>query len=388
MSRRIVLLGASGSIGSQTLDVISQHPSMFSLTAVGVGRNMEALRKILSQFSVDMVSVESEEDAAVLRKEYPSVKILSGDEGMCTLAARSDYDVLVNALVGFAGFAPTMSAIKAHHDIALANKETLVVGGVLIKKALQEYGVSLYPIDSEHSAIFQCLQGNRKEQVERLLITCSGGAFRDKTREELAEVTPEMALAHPNWTMGPKITIDCADLMNKGFEVTEAHWLFDIPYDRIQVVMHRESVVHSMVEYQDHSIIAQLGAPDMRLPIQYALTWPERLPLHEDHPLDLLEVQTLHFDKPDLIRFPLLQLAYEAGEKGGNLDAVMNAANEAVNLAFRNHEISFLAIESIVSAAVHEVPFKEIRNAEDLYEADAWGRAFALDRIAQIREKR
>lgn len=384
--KRIVLLGASGSIGIQTLDVIQQHPDQFSLTAFGVGRNIDALRKILKQFPVDTVSVEEESDAVQLRREYPGLIVLSGPDGLCSLADRDDYDVLVNALVGFAGFMPTMTAIKAHHDIALANKETLVVGGVLIKQAIKEYGVSLYPIDSEHSAIFQCLQGNRMSQVSRLLITCSGGAFRSKTRDELSQVTPEMALAHPTWSMGPKITIDCADLMNKGFEVTEAHWLFDIPYDRIQVVMHRESVVHSMVEYQDHSIIAQLGAPDMRLPIQYALTWPERLPLQEDHPLNLFEIGTLHFDEPDTERFPLLKLAYEAGEKGGNLDAVMNGANEVANLAFRNHEIPFLSIERIITDAVHQASFHEVTCIEDLIEADRWSREFAAEEVQRDKE--
>ncbi|MEE3487851.1 MAG: 1-deoxy-D-xylulose-5-phosphate reductoisomerase [Bulleidia sp.] len=379
--KRIVLLGASGSIGTQTLDVISQHPDLYQLTAFGVGRNIDMARKILKDFPVDHVTVARDEDAAVLAKEYPLVHFSAGDDAMCELVSSTDYDVLVNALVGFVGFRPTLAAIHSHHDVALANKETLVCGGAVINKALQEYHCHLYPIDSEHSAIFQCLQGNSMKQVKRLIITCSGGAFRNKTREELGDVTVEDALAHPNWNMGAKITVDCANLMNKGFEVTEAHWLFNMPYEQIDVLMHRESVVHSMVEYVDHSVMAQLGAPDMRLPIQYSLSWPDRLPLNEEHPLDLTQVGTLHFDKPDTKRFPLLALAYEAGKKGGNLDAVMNGANEVANAAFRNHEIGFLSIEDIVTKAVHSATFHELVTAQDVEDADQWGRAFAMEKV-------
>jgi len=375
--KRIVLLGASGSIGLQTIDVIRQHPDEFSLVAFGVGRQVDKAREILKEFPVSLVSVSLEEDARDLEKEYPHLKVYCGDEGLLELASRSDYDILVNALVGFAGFAPTMAAIHAHHDITLANKETMVVGGILINRAVREAGISLTPIDSEHSAILQCLQGNRRQDVRRLIITCSGGAFRRRTRQELANVTPEEAMEHPTWSMGPKITIDSATLMNKGFEVTEAHWLFDLPYEKIDVVMHWESVVHSMVEYQDHSIIAQMSAPDMRLPIQYALTCPNRLPLAQEHPLDLTKIGTLHFEKPDLERFPLLGLAYEAGKRGGNLDAVMNAANEVANLAFREHQISFLEIEHIVTEAVHQASFAEVESVADLIAADTWGRQFA-----------
>lgn len=383
--KRLVLLGASGSIGIQTIDVIRQHPDLYELKAYGVGRNTGALRKLLAEFPVECVSVQEESDAAELRKEYPHVRVLSGEDGLNELAAMQDYDVLVNALVGYAGFAPTLTAIKNRHDVALANKETLVVGGELIKKALRKYGVSLYPIDSEHSAIFQALQGNRHEQVKRLIITASGGSFRTLNRDQLKDVTVEQALAHPNWSMGPKITIDSATMMNKGFEVMEAHWLFDMPYDRIDVLMHQESVIHSMVEYIDHSVIAQLGAPDMRLPIQYALSWPDRFDLFEEHPLDLAEIGTLHFAKPDTERFPLLKAAYDAGTKGGNLPAVMNAANEAANLAFRNHEISFLDIETIILDALNTVVYRSVKTPEDLESADAWGWGYALERIDSLK---
>jgi 1-deoxy-D-xylulose 5-phosphate reductoisomerase len=379
--KRLVLLGASGSIGMQTIDVVLQHPQDFQIVALGVGRNIERLKEILTKITVDTVCVQEEKDAVQLAESYPQITFLHGEEGMIQLAQRQDYDLLVNALVGFVGFLPTLRAIESNHDVALANKETLVCGGKLIYEALHQYKRSLYPIDSEHSAIFQCLQGNRMDQVKRLIITASGGSFRTKSREELKDVTVEQALAHPNWTMGAKITIDSADMMNKGFEVTEAHWLFDMDYDKIDVVMHPESVVHSMVEYVDHSTMAQMGAPDMRLPIQYALTWPQRYPLQQEEPLDLTKIGELHFSKPDVRRFPLLALAYQAGRKGGNLSAVMNAANEVANAAFRHGEIPFLMIEDIVIEAVNKAPFKEIESVQDLLDADAWGRSYAKMRI-------
>ncbi len=383
--KRLVLLGASGSIGVQTIDIIQQHPDLFELVSFGVGKNIDKAKEYLSLFpNIQTISVQLEEDAIALQKEYPNKTILFGEKGMEEIVSKENYDVLVNALVGFAGFLPTLKAIESHHNVALANKETLVCGGELINRALKEYGCELYPIDSEHSAIWQSLRGNKKEQVKRLLITCSGGSFRNKTREELKDVTVEQALAHPNWSMGSKITIDSATLMNKGFEVIEAHWLFDIPYENISVLMHPESVVHSAVEYVDHSVIAQLGAPDMRLPIQYALTYPNRYAYQLDTPLDLTKLGTLHFDAPDTNRFPLLALAFECGKKGGNLNAVMNAANEVANAAFRNHEIPFLKIEEIVMSAVHHVPFQQLNTVQDVIDADQWGREYALNMIKGV----
>ena len=376
MKKRLVLLGASGSIGRQTIDVVLQHPDLYEITALSVGRNITELKRILSEIKVADVCVIEEEAMRALQEEYPDIRFCCGDEGLLKLAAM-DYDLLVNALVGFAGFAPTLKAIETGHDVALANKETLVVGGELIKKALQQHGRKLYPIDSEHSAIFQCMQGNDAKNIKRLIITASGGAFRNKSRDELQNATAAEALAHPNWSMGDKITIDSATMMNKGFEVMEAHWLFDMDYDRIDVLMHAESVIHSMVEYIDHSVIAQLGAPDMRLPIQYALSWPDRFELHQDEPLDLAKIGTLHFAAPDTERFPLLKLAYDTGRKGGNLPAVMNAANEAANAAFRKGLIPFLKIEEIIIGAVNSAEYKEIRDVDDLLEADAWGTAYA-----------
>ena len=383
--KRLVLLGASGSIGVQTIDIIQQHPDLFELVSFGVGKNIEKAKEYLNLFpSIQTISVQLEEDAIDLQKEYPNKTILFGEQGMEEIVSQDNYDVLVNALVGFAGFLPTLKAIQTHHNVALANKETLVCGGELINRALKEYGCELYPIDSEHSAIWQSLRGNKKEQVKRLLITCSGGSFRNKTREELKDVTVEQALAHPNWSMGSKITIDSATLMNKGFEVIEAHWLFDIPYENISVLMHPESVVHSAVEYVDHSVIAQLGAPDMRLPIQYALTYPDRYAYQLDTPLDLTKLGTLHFDAPDTMRFPLLALAFECGKKGGNLNAVMNAANEVANAAFRNHEIPFLKIEEIVMSAVSNVQFQELNTVQDVIDADTWGREYAMQMVKGV----
>ncbi|MBQ3460625.1 MAG: 1-deoxy-D-xylulose-5-phosphate reductoisomerase [Solobacterium sp.] len=379
--KRLVLLGATGSIGTQTVDIVLQHPDQFSICALSAGYNIAKLKTILAEIHAGTVCVAKESDAVSLREEYPDIHFVSGDEGQSYLASECDYDVLVNALVGFVGFLPTLKAIESGHDVALANKETLVCGGALIKRALEKHGRVLYPIDSEHSAIFQCLQGNRKDQLKRLIITASGGSFRNRSREELKDVTVAEALAHPNWSMGAKITIDSATMMNKGFEVTEAHWLFDVDYDHIDVIMHPESVVHSMVEYVDHSVIAQLGAPDMRLPIQYALTWPDRLYYQLDKPLDLASLQALHFSDPDFERFPLLALAYEAGRKGGNLGAVMNAANEAANQAFRDGKIPFLMIEEIVIEAVHTCTFRELETVQDLIDADTWGREFAMAKI-------
>lgn len=385
--KKLLLLGASGSIGVQTVDIVLQHPDEFEITAFGVGKNIAKAEEYLSVFPhVKSFCVQNAEDAAVLQEKYPDKEVLCGDEGMIALVKRDDYDLLVNALVGFAGFQPTYEAVLAHHDVALANKESLVCGGALIDRALKETGCHLYPIDSEHSAIWQALQGNKKGQVKNLWITCSGGAFRNLSREEMKNVTAEQALAHPNWSMGAKITIDSATLMNKGFEVMEAHWLFGIDYDHIKVVLHPESVVHSAVEYVDHSIMAQMGAPDMRLPIQYALTAPDRYPFHQENSLDLCTLGSLHFGSADTKRFPLLALAFETGRKGGNLGAVLNAANEVANAAFRNGEIPFLMIEETVISSVENATYEELNTPDDLYRANTWGREYAEQYIRHYKE--
>lgn len=374
--KRIVLLGASGSIGKQTLDVIRQHPDEYRLVSFGVGKNIYAAREILREFPCACIAVQEEADQQQLQQEYPDVEVLCGKEGLIKLAQLEEYDLLVNALVGFAGLEPTLAAIQKGHDIALANKETLVVGGELIQKAWKEHHVHIFPIDSEHSAIFQCLQGSYKSEIKRLIITASGGSFRNRTREELEDVTVAEALAHPNWSMGEKITIDSATMMNKGFEVMEAHYLFEIPYEQIHVLMHDESIIHSMIEFQDNAVLAQLGTPDMRIPIQYALRYPHRDCLSDTEPLDLAKVGTLHFKEPDLERYPLLALAYEVGRRKGNLPAVMNGANEEANLAFRQGRLSFLQIEDAVINAVYLAEYKEVVGIQDLIDADKWGREY------------
>ena len=375
--KQVILLGASGSIGVQTIDVIEQHPDEFELVAFSVGKRVQIVRDVLAKMDVKEVCVMNKEDADALSLEYPNVHFTYGDEGLVHLASLDKGDIVVNALLGFAGLIPTLTAIEHKKDIALANKETLVAGGMFVKEAINKHGVNLYPIDSEHSAIFQCLQGNPHKSIKRLIITASGGSFRDKTRAELEGVSVKQALSHPNWSMGAKITIDSASMMNKGLEVIEAHWLFDLPFSKIDTIMHRESVIHSMVEYEDTAVMAQLGTPDMRLPIQYALTYPSRLPL-ESEPLDLLKLSTLHFEPLSYERFPLLKLAYEVGEKGGNLPAIMNGANEAAVAMFLEEKISFLEIEEYVHKAVHDLEFIAHPTLEEVIASDKKARAYVI----------
>lgn len=379
--KQIILLGASGSIGEQTLDVIRSHPELFELVAFSVRSRLAAAYKILDEFKVRAICVKDEQDADEIRKKYPHLDIHIGDQGLLELAALPYGDTLVNALVGFVGLLPTLKAIECRKNIALANKETLIVGGKFVKAALREYGVSLKPIDSEHSAIFQCLQGNEHGSVEKLIITASGGSFRDRSRDQLQGVTVNEALSHPNWSMGAKITIDSATMMNKGFEVIEAHYLFDIDYDKIEVLLHRESIVHSLVQYCDHALMAQLGTADMRLPIQYALTHPARLPLMNSEILNLTEVGALHFEKADFDRYPLLGLAYKAGRLEGNACAIMNAANEEAVALFLAGKITFLDIETYVFKAVESIEFIENATLEDIIRSDAAARAFVNEAV-------
>ena len=380
--KRCCVLGVTGSIGVQTVDVCTAHPEAFQITSISAGRNIPQLKKLIAQLpQLKAVCVQEEADCQRLAQEYPDLEWVWGETGLLRLSERDDYDVLVNALVGFVGLKPTLQAIEAGHDVALANKETLVVAGAFVNAACRKHHVALLPIDSEHSAIFQCLQGSRREQLSRLIITASGGSFRDKTREELRGVTVAQALAHPNWSMGAKITIDSATMMNKGFEVIEAHWLFDVDFDHIDVLIHKESVIHSLVEDQDHAVIAQLGTADMRLPIQYALSYPERLELFNSQPLDLAAVGTLHFAPADFARYPLLGLAYEAGRKQGTMPAVMNAANEEANAAFREGKISFLDIEELVIDACRTLAFTETPSLDAIFEADRQAREFVKSHL-------
>ncbi|MGG4040780.1 1-deoxy-D-xylulose-5-phosphate reductoisomerase [Bacillus smithii] len=350
--KNISLLGATGSIGRQTLDIIRQHSDHFRLSSFSAGRNIEETRKIIKEFSPKLVSVLEKDDALRLKGEFPFVQFVYGEKGLTETALFSESDTVVNAVMGSVGLIPTLEAIKAGKTIALANKETLVTAGHLVMRAAQKYHVDILPVDSEHSAIFQCLQGENSQNVARLILTASGGSFRDRTREELRHVTREEALNHPNWSMGAKITIDSATMMNKGLEVIEAHWLFQMPYEQIDVILHRESIIHSMVEYQDHSVIAQLGTPDMRVPIQYALTYPERLPLPVTKRLNLAAIGSLHFEEVDFDRFRCLAFAYEAGKAGGSMPTVLNAANEVAVKAFLDGKISFLKIEELIGKAL------------------------------------
>jgi 1-deoxy-D-xylulose-5-phosphate reductoisomerase len=353
--KKISLMGATGSIGTQTLDVIREHPEEFKLTALSVGKNIDAARKMIAEFHPFLVSVQREEDAELLRKDVPpSVKVLYGEEGLVQVACHQDADILVNAVLGSVGLYPTLQAIEAGKTIAIANKETLVTAGHLVMEAARKKGVALLPVDSEHSAIFQALQGEKEKNIEKLVITASGGSFRDRTRDELVGVTVKEALDHPNWSMGAKITIDSASMMNKGLEVIEAHWLFDIPYDKIDVLQHRESIIHSMIQFHDTSVMAQLGTPDMRVPIQYALTYPDRLERPDGKRLDLAEIGQLHFEKMDFERFRCLGFAYEAGRTGDSMTTVLNAANEAAVALFLDNKISFLGIEELIERALNE----------------------------------
>ena len=389
MKKRILLLGASGSIGTQTIDIIEQHPEQYELVSFGVGKNIDYARKLLTKYPVSLISVERKEDSEELQKEFPHTRVTYGSAGLVELVTSVNYDLLVNALVGFVGLEPTLKALETKHNVALANKETLVVGGGLVNKAALENGCIITPIDSEHSAIAQCLAGNPYKQIKKLIITASGGSFRKKTREELKDVTVEEALSHPNWTMGAKITIDSATMMNKGFEVMEAHYLFDIPYEQIDVLMHDESIIHSMVEYKDGAVMAELGTPDMRIPIQYAISDPENLrsELNLGESLDLAKVATMHFHAPDYNRFPLLKLAYDIGQNPGTNQAVLNASNEVANAAFRNHRIPFLMIEEVVFKTVEAFKNKPVTSLEELIDVDQKARKYAEDYIRNKENK-
>lgn len=383
MLKYISILGASGSIGQQTLDVMRAHPDKFRLAAASVGKNVEAARKLIAEFSPVLVAVTDRDAYEVLRREYSGrTAVVYGEEGLVEAAACPQADVVVTAVVGSVGLVPTLKAIEAGKTIALANKETLVVAGHLVTAAAKKRGVPLLPVDSEHSAIFQCLQGEKREHVQKLILTASGGSFRDRTREELAHVTVEEALRHPNWSMGAKITIDSATMMNKGFEVIEAHWLFGLPYEQIDVVLHRESVIHSLVEFRDTSVLAQLGTPDMRIPIQYALAYPERLPLAAARPLDLAALGALHFAPVDFDRYRCLRLAYEAGKRGGSLPTVLNAANEEAVAAFLAGRIPFLAIEEWIERALERHQPVDDPQLEEIREIDADVRAYVRSLLA------
>ncbi|MGM9943634.1 MAG: 1-deoxy-D-xylulose-5-phosphate reductoisomerase [Lysinibacillus sp.] len=346
--KKISLLGATGSIGLQTIDIILANQCEFKLVALSSGRNIEKTREIITQLKPELVSVQQESDALTLAKEFPNVQFTYGNKGLVEVATHPETTVLVNAVLGSVGLESTLAAIRMGKTIAIANKETLVTAGHLVMAEARKYNAPILPVDSEHSALYQSMNGENPKAIERLILTASGGSFRDKTRAELEGVTVKDALNHPNWSMGAKITIDSATMMNKGLEVIEAHVLFDMPYDRIDVLLHRESIIHSMVEYHDTSVMAQLGTPDMRVPIQYALTYPDRIPLVGGKRLNLAEIGKLHFQEVDFERYRALKLAYEAGRTGGTVLTAMNAANEAAVALFLQEKITFLQIEEYI----------------------------------------
>lgn len=375
MMKHIALLGATGSIGIQTTDVIRNHPEEFNLFAMAFGRNVEKALPLIREFDPEIIVVQSEETKAELIEANVQADVLVGSVAMKEIATHDHVDVLVNAVMGSVGLEATLGAIESRKQVALANKETLVTAGHLVMEAAKRNGVDILPVDSEHSAIYQCLNGENHSDIHKLTLTASGGSFRDKARSELEGVTVEDALNHPNWSMGAKITIDSATMMNKGLEVIEAHWLFDIPYDDIDVIQHRESVIHSMVEFNDKSVMAQLGTPDMRVPIQYALTYPNRLEMKDTKTLNLVEIGKLHFEEMDFERFPCLRMAYEAGRAGGTMPTVLNAANEQAVALFLEGDIDFLRIESLIERALSEHELIERPSLETIVEVDQETRA-------------
>lgn len=377
--RKISLLGSTGSVGKNTLEVVRQHPEQFQIAAMAAGANVELFAEQIKEFQPEVVSVGNREAAVSLKNLLGTHKteILYGEEGLLHVAGFTSSDFVMTAILGSVGVAPTLAAIEAGKTIGLANKETLVSAGHLVMKAAHEKDVSIIPVDSEHSAIFQCLQGERREDVAKIIITASGGSFRQRSRAELVNVTVQDALQHPNWSMGAKITIDSATMMNKGFEVIEAHWLFALPYEQIECVLHYESIIHSMVEYKDRAVMAQLGTPDMKVPIQYALSYPKRLPLPTE-PLDLLKIGTLHFAPLDEERYPLLRLAYQCGKQGGTLPTVLNAANEIAVARFLRREIGFLTIEKIAEYVCESHENTANPSLEAIQAADFWAREKAL----------
>ncbi len=373
--KNLTILGSTGSIGVSTLQIVDAFPDLYRVVALSAGKNVDLLLKQVKAFRPKVVAVASEADAEKLAANLKGhdVQILSGVEGLIQCATYPDSQMVVAAIVGAAGLVPTMAAIKAGKDVALANKETLVAAGPLVMDEVERQGCNMIPVDSEHSAIFQSLAGQRNEDIRRLILTASGGPFRKHTLKQLESVLPADALAHPNWDMGRKISIDSATMMNKGLEVIEAHWLFRVPASQIAVHIHPESIIHSMVEYQDGAVMAQLGIPDMKTPIAYALSWPQRLPLKQE-PLNLTQAGRLTFDEPDLERFPCLRLAYQALEVGGSLPAVMNAANEVAVEAFLQNRISFLGIAGLIEAVMKRHQREELTTIDRVLQADLWGR--------------
>jgi 1-deoxy-D-xylulose-5-phosphate reductoisomerase len=375
--KKIVILGSTGSIGTNTLDIVAKFPDQFRVVGLTAGSNVDKLEEQVRVFKPSVVALTEEASAARLRERCgSSVEVLSGVAGLSQVGALSESDLVISAIVGAAGLVPTLAAIRAGKNVALANKEPMVMAGQLMQEEALAHGVRIFPVDSEHSALFQCMEGHRREDIRRLILTASGGPLWDHTLEQMRSVKPEQALRHPNWKMGAKITIDSATLMNKGLEVIEARWLFDIPASQIEVLVHRESIIHSLVEYRDGSVIAQLGLPDMRTPISYAMNYPQRMPL-DPPPLDLASIGKLTFFQTDKDRFPCLNLGYEALRTGGTMPAVLNAANEIAVAAYLQERVGFLDIPRVIRSTMDSHTPTPLRQLEDALQADRWARSKA-----------
>ena len=379
--QQICILGSTGSIGTQALDVIEQHSDLYEVYCLTANNRVKELAEQAHKFHPAAVVIANEnhyEELQDMLSDEPDIKVYAGAQALCDIVQAEPIDMVQASMVGFSGLEPTIHAIKARKKICLANKETLVVAGELICNLAQEYHVPILPVDSEHSAIFQSLVGEGDNEVEKILLTCSGGPFRNYTHEQLEKVTAADALKHPTWDMGAKITIDSASLMNKGFEVTEAKWLFGVPADKIEVLIHPQSVVHSAVQFVDGAVKAQLGVPDMRLPIQYAFSFPQRLHLDGER-LDLFKTQDLQFFKPDYQKFKCLQLAFDAIRKGGNMSCIVNAANEIVNAGFRKGECGFLQMADIIEETMAKATFDSNPDLDVYLQTDAEARRIATE---------
>ena len=386
--KKITILGSTGSIGTSTLKVIDINPEKYSVLALAAGNNIDLLEEQINAYSPSAVSVSDKDRAETLKSRLGSgnkIEILWGEEGLAKIAKMEEADIVVSAISGAAGLLPTYEAIKSKKDIALANKETMVMAGSIIMDLAKEYGVSILPVDSEHSAVFQSLQGHNREDLHRIILTASGGPFREYSFDQLKNITPAMALKHPNWEMGQKITIDSATLMNKGLEIIEAKWLFDLELDQIDVVIHPESIIHSMVEYNDGSVISQMGVPDMMTPISYALSYPRHI--KTDLPqLRLEQVGKLSFYEPDRVKFRCLELAVNALKEGGSMPAVLNGANEIAVAAFLKNKISFLQIPEIIEKTMNAHNPYAIDTLKSVIDTDAWARSTAEKEIEFLKK--
>ncbi len=385
--KAITLLGSTGSIGTQTLDIVASHPDQFRLVGIAAGSNVALLAQQVLQFKPEIVAICDESKVGELKEAIASLNpqpiILAGEAGIVEVARYGDAEAVVTGIVGCAGLLPTIAAIKAGKDIALANKETLIAGGPVVLPLAKAHNVKLLPADSEHSAIFQCLQGVPKEGLKRILLTASGGAFRDWPTADLPKVTMADAITHPNWSMGKKITVDSATLMNKGLEVIEAHYLFGMDYDQIDIVIHPQSIIHSLIELKDTSVLAQLGWPDMRLPLLYALSWPERI-YTDWEPLDLVKSGDLTFREPDRQKYPCMDLAYAAGRAGGTMTAVLNAANEQAVALFLEEKIHYLDIAKVIEKVCdrHQKDLNPTPTLDDIIAVDQWARTAVTEQVA------